>query len=380
MENSLLIDTFDILKMGREDANHFDPEQFIEGLIFYDKVILSVNYFTIGPVVKQLVDMIGIKEYSKLLDKKIIDFLIDDMGYALGDKGNPSNMKIGCFEMRPLKEEEKDVEKNIREKVNSRAITRLTYKYLEKKSREISLKNIQGPAYQGNIATTLENADIVKSIWQGYYPYSNLHFLEGILNNYKINFDNGLLTIDTNLLVEEQRRRLFTTLATVGFGALRTETFKFIANKSQCNNLSGNVTTSTVLSNQFMEFNKTHSRVMDIFEMENIPNLYIFNLSFEKILKIRKETKHIRKLLSDYPEFDQEKFQAEYHNFFERKHIYLDKTISKILRFVIPTAIGIVNTPAGIAVSGSEAILANLLEQKMSAKLRTIFKRNDLID
>ncbi|GEM_PF-5632858 len=375
MENSLLIDTFDIMNIGREEANHFDPEQFVEGLIFYDKVIFSVNYLTIATVVKQLVDMIGIEQYSKLLDEKIIDFLIDDIGYALGDKGNSSNMKLGRFEMRSLKEENKDIEKNIREELKSRTITRSTCKYLKKTSQEISLKNIKGPAYQGNIATTLENAHIVKNIWQGYYPYSSMLFLDEILNNYKINFDDGLLTIDTNLLVEEKRSHLFTKLATVGFGALRTETFKFIANKSQCNNLSGNVATSTVLSNQFIEFNKTHSRVMDILEMENIPNLYNLNLPFEKILKIRKETKHIRKLLLDYREFDQEKFQAEYHNFFERKHIYLDNKISKILRFVIPTAIGIANTSGGIAIGASEAILANLLEQKKSAKLRTILKK-----
>jgi len=375
LENSLLIDTFDIMNIGREEANHFDPEQFVEGLIFYDKVIFSVNYLTIATVVKQLVDMIGIEQYSKLLDEKIIDFLIDDIGYALGDKGNSSNMKLGRFEMRSLKEENKDIEKNIREELKSRTITRSTCKYLKKTSQEISLKNIKGPAYQGNIATTLENAHIVKNIWQGYYPYSSMLFLDEILNNYKINFDDGLLTIDTNLLVEEKRSHLFTKLATVGFGALRTETFKFIANKSQCNNLSGNVATSTVLSNQFIEFNKTHSRVMDILEMENIPNLYNLNLPFEKILKIRKETKHIRKLLLDYREFDQEKFQAEYHNFFERKHIYLDNKISKILRFVIPTAIGIANTSGGIAIGASEAILANLLEQKKSAKLRTILKK-----
>lgn len=363
------------MNIGREEANHFDPEQFVEGLIFYDKVIFSVNYLTIATVVKQLVDMIGIEQYSKLLDEKIIDFLIDDIGYALGDKGNSSNMKLGRFEMRSLKEENKDIEKNIREELKSRTITRSTCKYLKKTSQEISLKNIKGPAYQGNIATTLENAHIVKNIWQGYYPYSSMLFLDEILNNYKINFDDGLLTIDTNLLVEEKRSHLFTKLATVGFGALRTETFKFIANKSQCNNLSGNVATSTVLSNQFIEFNKTHSRVMDILEMENIPNLYNLNLPFEKILKIRKETKHIRKLLLDYREFDQEKFQAEYHNFFERKHIYLDNKISKILRFVIPTAIGIANTSGGIAIGASEAILANLLEQKKSAKLRTILKK-----
>ncbi|PFF12188.1 hypothetical protein CN975_25790 [Bacillus cereus] len=378
MQNSLLIDTFDIIKMGREEANHFDTEQFIEGLVFYDKVIFSVNHMTIGTVVKQLVNMIGVEIYSKLLDKKVIDFVIDDIGYGLGDKGSSDNMQIGRFEMRPLKEEERDIEKNIRERVNSRNITRPTLQYLKKEGQQISLQHIKGPAYQGNIAATLQNVDLVKNINQGYFPFSQLLYPGDIFQDYKINFEDGLLKVDT-YLEEEYRRYLFVSLANVGFGALRAETFKFVANNSKCNNLSGSLATSEVLSNQFIEFNKTHSKVMDIFEMENIPNLHSLNLPFEKILKIRNETKHIRNLLSNFHEFDKEKFKAEYHNYFEKKHIYLDGKISKVLRFIIPTAIGIVNTPAGIAVAASENILSSILEQKKSAKLRTIFKRNDLI-
>ncbi|WP_259384328.1 hypothetical protein, partial [Bacillus thuringiensis] len=167
-------DTFDIIKMGREEANHFDTEQFIEGLVFYDKVIFSVNHMTIGTVVKQLVNMIGVEIYSKLLDKIVIDFVIDDIGYGLGDKGSSDNMQIGRFEMRPLKEEERDIEKNIRERVNSRNITRPTLQYLKKEGQQISLQHIKGPAYQGNIAATLQNVDLVKNINQGYFPFSQL--------------------------------------------------------------------------------------------------------------------------------------------------------------------------------------------------------------
>lgn len=378
MENNLLIDTFDIIKVGRPEANHFDPEQFIEGILFYDKVLFSVSHQTIGVVIKQLVDMVGVELYKKLLDRKIIDFVIDDVGYALGEKGSSHNMELGRFEIRLLEESDKDIEKNIRDEVNSRSIARPSINYLKKSGQLISLQNIKGPAYQGNIAATLMNAELVKDIWKGYFPFS-IYYSDEIYHSYKIDFDNGLIKIVTGL-EGEQGVQLFTSLATVGLSALRAEAFKFIASNAQCNNFSSSLSTSTILSNQFFDLNKTHSNIMNIYELDNIPNLITFNLKFEQILKIRKETKHIRTLLKNLNEFDQEKFKAEYLNYFEKKHFYLDDKYSKVLRFVIPTAIGLHHTPTGIIVSASENILSNILEQKKSAKLRTIFKRNNLIE
>ena len=64
--------------------------------------------------------MIGLENYAKLLEAKVIDFVIDNVGYGLKEKGGHNNMIIGRFEPGFLTNEDKDIEKNIREIVKSR--------------------------------------------------------------------------------------------------------------------------------------------------------------------------------------------------------------------------------------------------------------------
>ncbi|OXS75818.1 hypothetical protein [Domibacillus enclensis] len=375
MRNYLLIDTFDIISIDKGVNIKFDYAQFLEGLLFYEKIYFSVSKASIGHTVKAIINLVGEEVYFKLLDKDIINFFIDDVGYALQDKGSSKDMKLGKFEMRILPSGT-DIERNIQEATESRHISNKTIPYINKNAIEISLENTNPASYQGNIFSALSNNELMKSLMHTYFPFVLVS--EEIFDSYKLKFNQGVITIDSNL-DDESQSNLFIMLGIMGFGILRVEGFKIIAAKSKVNNLSGNPSTQQVLETQFYDLNKTHSNLAEIIEIDELPELRTLNLSFEDILTLRKQTVGIRKLLANYKDYDPAKFKAEYINALTKKNFYLDNGVMKTVRWVVPTVIGIVHTPAGVAVSLAETALANLIEQKKVIRLKNIFEKNNLI-